>query len=123
MFARASFGKWLLVAVGFFVLFYVLPAIRCTVVSRHNCCSALIDISLTNGFKEELLFRGLFLQKYTWVFAQLLRNTLQAAVFAFCSSALGYAPSALLFIAVVVFPLGLAARYLTCASLRSTALS
>jgi len=122
-------GKWLLLAVAFFVAMYVftatiplrpgsfaerlLPTNGTLTVARFIALSpALIVISLTNGFEEELLFRGLFLQRYTWLFGAVVANVLQAAVFAFAHLGVSYTPSALVFVALIVFPLGLAAGYL-----------
>lgn len=126
---RGSVSKWLFAAVAFFVLFFVftatiplrpgsfaerlLPTNGALTISQFIALSpALIVMSLTNGFEEELLFRGLFLQKYAWLFGAVVANLLQAAVFAFAHLGVSYTPSALFFVAVVVFPLGLAAGYL-----------
>jgi membrane protease YdiL (CAAX protease family) len=122
-------GKWLLAAVVFFVLLYVftatiplrpgsfaerlLPTNGALTIAQFLALSpALVVMSLTNGLEEELLFRGLFLQKYTWLFGAIVANILQALVFAFAHLGVSYTPSALFFVAVVVFPLGLAAGYL-----------
>ena len=126
---KGILGKWLLLAVGFFVVFYVftatiplrpgsfaerlLPTNGALTVAQFIALSpALIVMSLTNGLEEELLFRGLFLQRYTWLFGAVVANLLQALVFAFAHLGVSYTPSALVFVGLVVFPLGLAAGYL-----------
>ncbi len=122
-------GKWLLAAVCFFVLFYVFVATiplrpgsfaeqllpthgALTIAEFIAFTPALLLVSLTNALQEELLFRGLFLQRYTWLFGAVVANVLQAAVFAFAHLGVSYTPSAVLFVAVIVFPLGLAGGYL-----------
>ena len=128
-FRKGSIGKWLLLAIGFFVVFYVFTATiplrpgsfaerllptngTLTVVGFLALSPALIVMSLSNGLEEELLFRGLFLQKYTWFFGAVWANVLQAAVFAFAHLGVTYTPSAILFVAFIVFPLALASGYL-----------
>jgi membrane protease YdiL (CAAX protease family) len=126
---KGIFGKWLLLAVGFFVAFYIFTA---TIPLRPGSYAerllptngplsiagflalspALIVMSLSNGLEEELLFRGLFLQKYTLFFGAVWANVLQAAIFSFAHLGVTYTPSAILFVAVIVFPLALASGYL-----------
>jgi hypothetical protein len=74
-------GRWLLGAIVFFVLFYLflaslplrpdslarrlLPESSTLTLAGFTALTpALLLVSLSNGFEEELLFRGLFLQKY-----------------------------------------------------------
>jgi len=73
---------------------------------------ALLVLVFSNGFQEEFLFRGLFLQRYNAFFGPYLANVLQALVFAFAHVGITYTPSALVFILIAVFPLGLLAGYL-----------
>ncbi|MGN6813008.1 MAG: lysostaphin resistance A-like protein, partial [Thermomicrobiales bacterium] len=73
---------------------------------------ALLVVAFTNGFEEEVLFRGLFLEKYQALFGFGVANMLQAAAFAIAHVGISYTPAALFFIVVLVFPLGLAAGYL-----------
>ena len=77
---------------------------------------ALLVMVVSNGFEEEFLFRGLFLQKYNWFFGAGFSNILQAVVFSAAHVGVGYTPSAVFFIAAVVFPLGLLAGFLMRAS-------
>ena len=73
---------------------------------------ALLVMVISNGFQEELLFRGLFLQKFHDFFGIHGSNFLQAAVFALAHIGVTYTPSALVFIVLYVFPLGLLTGYL-----------
>jgi membrane protease YdiL (CAAX protease family) len=73
---------------------------------------ALLAIVLCNGFLEELVFRGLFLRKYTAFLGPVLANVTQAAIFALAHVGISYTPFALLFIALIVFPLGVLFGYL-----------
>jgi membrane protease YdiL (CAAX protease family) len=77
---------------------------------------ALLVMALSNGFQEELLFRGLFLQRYTLFFGAGVANVLQAGVFTVAHVGVTYTPMLLLFLVAVVFPLGLLAGFLMRAS-------
>ena len=59
---------------------------------------ALLLVAFSNGFQEEFLFRGLFLQKYNTFFDARVSNVLQAAIFSFAHAGVTYTPSALFFI-------------------------
>ncbi|MGN6812163.1 MAG: lysostaphin resistance A-like protein [Thermomicrobiales bacterium] len=122
-------GGWLIFALVFFVGFYVYlatltlrpdsPARRLLPTNGSLSLAhllaltpALLVVALSNGFEEEVLFRGLFLQKYQALFGFGVANVLQAAVFAVAHIGISYTPTALFFIIVLVFPLGLVAGYL-----------
>jgi uncharacterized protein len=122
-------GGWLALAVVFFVLFYLfvatlplrpdspahqlLPANGSLTFARFlTLTPALLVVAVPNGFEEEFLFRGLFLQKYSAPFGFGAANVLQAIVFSIAHAGISYMPTALLFIFAVVFPLGLVAGYL-----------
>lgn len=90
-----------------------LPIQGTMTISRYFALSpALLVMVISNGFEEELLFRGLFLQRYGVFFGAWGANILQALVFAFAHAGVTYTPDALLFILVAVFPLGLIGGYL-----------
>jgi membrane protease YdiL (CAAX protease family) len=127
---KGIIGKWLLIAVVFFALFYVftatiplrpgsfaerlLPTNGTVTLARFIAFSpALIVISLSNGFEEEFVFRGLLLSRFNWFFNPWTANILQAAIFSFAHLGVTYTPSALVFVVIVVLPLGLVAGYLT----------
>jgi len=122
-------GRWLLLAIIFFVLFYffiatiplrpdsfaqrLLPTNGLVTFDRFLALTpALLVMVISNGFEEEFLFRGLFLQKYNFFFNAPVSNVLQAAIFSVAHAGVSYTPSAVLFIVVAVFPLGLLAGYL-----------
>jgi membrane protease YdiL (CAAX protease family) len=126
-------GGWLVLAIIVFVACYVFtatiplrpdsPAQRLfpphgtiTLDRFFALTPALLVLVLSNGFEEEFLFRGLFLQKYNAVFDPRTSNVLQAAVFSVAHAGVTYTPSALLFISLLVFPLGLVFGYLMRAS-------
>jgi membrane protease YdiL (CAAX protease family) len=71
----------------------------------------LLVLALVNGFKEELWFRGLFLNKYEPLLGFRLSNFLQAPIFAASLIEAEFA-SALIGIVLVSFVLGLGLGYL-----------
>jgi membrane protease YdiL (CAAX protease family) len=116
-------GRALVIGVAGFVVFYALAALQLSSrifptsgpVSLHRYLAltpALLVVVLSNGFLEELVFRGLFLRKYNAFFGPYLSNVLQAVVFALAHVGVTYTPFALAFIVLIVFPLGLLAGYL-----------
>jgi membrane protease YdiL (CAAX protease family) len=114
-------GRWhvlaLVVFVGLFVLIGVrapsyIPVRGTLSLDRYlPLAPALLVMVLSNGFEEELLFRGLFLKPLGRTFGVVWANVLQALVFAYAHLGVTYVPSAVLFILVAVFPLGLVAGY------------
>lgn len=117
-------GRALVIGIAGFVLFYGLFLLRpggsqffpmhgaLTRQSYLALTPALLAIVVSNGFLEELVFRGLFLRKYNAFFGPFLANVTQAAIFALAHVGVSYTPFALLFIALIVFPLGLLLGYL-----------
>jgi len=73
---------------------------------------ALLVLVISNGFQEEFLFRGLFLQRYEAFFSPVFAVVLQAIVFSIAHLGISYTPSAALFTLLFVFPLGIATGYL-----------
>jgi len=130
IYARSGkIGGWFAFAIIFFVGFYLfvatlplrpdssahqlLPANGTLTFARFLAFTpALLLMVISNGFEEEFLFRGLFLQKYKVFFGFGASNVLQAMIFAIAHAGITYTPTALFFIVAVVFPLGLAAGYL-----------
>ncbi len=126
---KGVLGRWFVFAIVFFVLFYVflaslplrpdspahrlLPENGTLTLGRFLALSpALLLVSLSNGFEEEFLFRGLFLQKYEVFFGARVANVLQAMVFASAHMGITYTPNFLLFAVLLIFPLGLLGGYL-----------
>lgn len=122
-------GKWPFAAIAFFVLFYaftatiplrpgsvaerLLPTNGTLSLAQFFALSpALILVSLSNGVEEEVLFRGLFLPRLNAIFNAWTANIVQAAIFSVAHLGVTYTPSALVFIILIVFPLGLVAGYL-----------
>lgn len=126
-------GRWLVFAIAAFLAVYVyiatiplrpgspiqqvLPIGANLTIQRVLALTpGLLVMALSNGFQEELLFRGLFLQRYTLFFGPGVANVLQAAVFAVAHVDVTYTPMLLVFLVTVVFPIGLLAGYLMRAS-------
>jgi membrane protease YdiL (CAAX protease family) len=118
-----SFGRALIIGIAGFVFFYGLFLIRpaSKFFPTHGAMTtshvlaltpALLTVVLSNGFLEELVFRGLFRRKYDSVFGPYLANVVQAAIFALAHVGVAYTPFGLLFVALIVFPLGLLLGYL-----------
>ncbi len=121
-------GRWFAFAVIFFVVFYVflatlplrpespahlfLPMSTLTLDRFLTLTPALLVVSMSNGFTEEVVVRGLFLQKFNAFFNPPVSNVLQAIIFSSAHAGITYSPSVLLFIVLYVFPLGLATGYL-----------
>ncbi|HEX5503465.1 MAG TPA: CPBP family intramembrane glutamic endopeptidase [Thermomicrobiales bacterium] len=129
IYARVGKRGWFVGALVFFAAFYgylatialrpdspahrLLPTNGPLTLARFLALTpALLVVAVSNGFEEEFLFRGLFLQKYTAFFGAGVANVLQAALFATAHAWITYTPTALLFIVALVFPLGLLAGYL-----------
>jgi membrane protease YdiL (CAAX protease family) len=117
-------GRWLAFSIAFFVLFYaftvtiplrpgsfterLLPTNGALDFGRLIALTpALLLMVISNGFEEELLFRGLFLPRYEPFFGARLSNVLQAAIFALAHAGVTYTPATFLFLLIAVFPLGL----------------
>ena len=130
---RGAGGRWLVLAIGVFLALYVFvatlplrpgsPAQRLlptngpvTLDRLLALTPALLVMVLSNGFQEEFLFRGLFLQQYERFFGARVANVLQAAVFSVAHVDVSYTPLLLVFLAGVVFPAGLLAGFLMRAS-------
>jgi uncharacterized protein len=116
-----TFGRAFVIGIAGFVLFYLIgssshrffPTNGTLTFSHYLALTpALLVLVLSNGFLEELLFRGLFLQKYNAFFGPYLSNVVQAVIFALAHVGVSYTPFALLFIVLFVFPLGLLTGYL-----------
>jgi len=126
---KGVLGRWLVFAVVFFVLFYfllatlplrpdspaqrLLPQSGTLTLGRFLVLTpALLVVSFSNAFEEEFLFRGLFLQKYGVFFGPRIGNVLQAMVFASAHVGVTYTPNFLLFVVLLIVPLGLFGGYL-----------
>jgi membrane protease YdiL (CAAX protease family) len=124
IYARAGKrGRWFIFALVAFVIIYIL-ALRgagSRLFSTHGGLTppqvlaltpALLVLVISNGFQEEFLFRGLFLLKFTAFFGFFVADLLQASIFTIAHAGVTYTPIILLFLVVIVLPLGLFAGYL-----------
>ena len=122
-------GKWLALAIAVFVILFLFTA---TIPLRPDSPAqrllpsngpmsfdrfvmvtpALLVMVVLNPLQEEVLFRGLFLQQYEFFFGARLANVLQALIFAIAHAGVSYTPVALVFIVLVILPVGLFAGYL-----------
>lgn len=120
---NGKIGRWFAFSIIVFVLIYLLmatghtsrfiPTNRTLTLDRFlTLTPPLLALVISNGFQEEILFRGLFLQKYTIFFSPRVSIILQAIVFSIAHLGITYTPSALIFIILFVFPLGLFTGYL-----------
>jgi uncharacterized protein len=122
---RGSFGRGYVIGVIGLVAFYVLtyrvlshsrfmPVNGTISFSRYlGLTPALLAVVATNGFLEELLFRGLLMSKLNIAFGPYLSTFVQAVIFASWHIGVSYTSSVLVFVVLVVFPLGLMCGYLT----------
>ncbi|BAS18298.1 hypothetical protein AHiyo8_pI66020 (plasmid) [Arthrobacter sp. Hiyo8] len=74
---------------------------------------ALLAAAAANGFLEELMFRGMLMSKLNIAFGPYLATFIQAVIFASWHVGVTYTSSAVVFIVLFAFPLGLIGGYLT----------
>ena len=114
---RGDLRLGLLVGLAVIAIFYVLTAVIGITIAGMSSgfflslTPFLLILAVANGFKEELWFRGLFLNKYETILGFRLSNFLQAAIFA-ASVVEAEFSSILLGFALVSFFLGLGLGYL-----------
>jgi hypothetical protein len=120
---NGKIGWWFAFSILVFVIIYLLmatghtsrfiPTNRTLTFARFlTLTPALLALVISNGFQEEFLFRGLFLQKYNAFFSPLVSIILQAIVFSIAHLGVTYTASAVVFTILLVFPLGLFTGYL-----------
>jgi membrane protease YdiL (CAAX protease family) len=122
---RGRFGRAYLIGIVGFVAFYVLtyralshtrfmPVRGAFDFRRYlGLTPALLATVAANGFLEELMFRGLLMSKLNLAFGPYMSTFVQAVVFASWHLGVGYTSSVLVFVVLIVFPLGLLGGYLT----------
>lgn len=120
---KGRIGKQFIFATVAFVVLYIITA---RIPSHHifpmgslitlktfiTLTPALLISVISNGFQEELLFRGLFLNKYEYYFGGNGANIMQSIVFTIAHAGISYTPALTFFLIFIVFPLGLFAGYL-----------
>ena len=101
-------GRWFVFAIIFFVVFYVflatlplrpdspahrfLPLSTLTFDRFLTLTPALLVVSMSNGFTEEVVVRGLFLQKFSAFFNPAVSNVLQAIIFSSAHAGISSSP-------------------------------
>ena len=98
---------WLPVGIAAWIVFPVLAYL--IMPNREGALDKLLPLApwillfvFSNAFMEELLFRGLFLQRYSAFLGRALSNVLTAVVFALMHTQVTYAADMLQFLAIVV---------------------
>ena len=104
---KGKIGVWLPVGIVAWMVFPVLAFFLLP--NREGALDKLLPLApwillfvFSNAFMEELLFRGLFLQRYSAFLGRALSNVLTAVVFALMHTQVTYAPEMLQFLAIVV---------------------
>jgi membrane protease YdiL (CAAX protease family) len=122
---RGRFGRAYLIGIVGFVALYVLtfrvlshthfmPFKGDLSLSRYlSLTPALLVMVASNGFLEELTFRGLLMSRLNLVFGPFMSTLVQAVIFASWHLGVTYTPYLLVFVVFVIFPIGLIAGYLT----------
>jgi membrane protease YdiL (CAAX protease family) len=122
---RGRFGRAYVIGIVGLIAFYVLTfrvLSRTTFMPENGTITLARYLSLTppllimvaaNGFLEELTFRGLLMSKLNLAFGPVLATFVQAIIFASWHVGVTYTSSALPFIVLLVFPMGLLGGYLT----------
>ena len=116
-------GLWLAISITAFVLFYlattsghlarIFPTNGSVTLARTlPLTPALLVLVISNGFQEEFLFRGLFLRRYLSFFGTRAALVVQSLVFSIAHLGVMYTPSAIIFVTIIVFPLGLLLGYI-----------
>jgi membrane protease YdiL (CAAX protease family) len=98
---------WLPVGIAAWIVFPVLAYL--ILPNREGALDKLLPLApwillfvFSNAFMEELLFRGLFLQRYSAFLGRALSNVLTAVVFAVMHTQVTYAADMLQFLAIVM---------------------
>jgi membrane protease YdiL (CAAX protease family) len=122
---RGRVGRAYLIGIVGFVAFYLLtyralshsrfmPVHGTIGLTRYLALTpALLAVVATNAFSEELMFRGLLMSKLNLAFGPYLSTVVQAVIFASWHVGVSYTSSVLVFVVLLVFPLGLFGGYLT----------
>ncbi len=103
---RGRIGIWLPVGIAAWLVFPVLAYLLLP--TREGALDKLLPLApwillfvFCNAFMEELLFRGLFLKRYSVFLGRILSNLLTAVVFAVMHTQVTYASEMLQFLAIV----------------------
>jgi membrane protease YdiL (CAAX protease family) len=109
---KGRLGIGLLIGAIAFVIFPIIAYL--TVASQEGVLTKLLSLSpwillfvLSNGLMEELLYRGVFLQRCEPFMGKNLSNLLTAIVFTLIHTQVTYAADMFVFLVLIVFPLSL----------------
>jgi len=104
---KGRIGIWLTVGIVAFIIFPVIGYLP--LANQEGVLNKLLSLSpwillfvLSNGFMEELLFRGLFLKRYEPFLGKGLSNLLTAIVFTLMHTQVTYAPQMLQFLLIAL---------------------
>lgn len=104
---KGRIGIWLTVGIVAFIIFPVIAYFP--LAGQEGVLNKLLSLSpwillfvLSNGFMEELLFRGLFLKRYEPFLGKGLSNLLTAIVFTLMHTQVTYAPQMLQFLLIAL---------------------
>ena len=104
---KGRIGIWLTVGIVAFIIFPVIGYLP--LANQEGVLNKLLSLSpwillfvLSNGFIEELLFRGLFLKRYEPFLGKGLSNLLTAIVFTLMHTQVTYAPQMLQFLLIAL---------------------
>ena len=104
---KGRIGIWLTVGIVVFIIFPVIGYLP--LANQEGVLNKLLSLSpwillfvLSNGFMEELLFRGLFLKRYEPFLGKGLSNLLTAIVFTLMHTQVTYAPQMLQFLLIAL---------------------
>ena len=104
---KGRIGIWLTVGIVAFIIFPVIAYFP--LASQEGVLSELLSLSpwillfvLSNGFMEELVFRGLFLKRYEPFLGKGLSNLLTAIAFTLMHTQVTYAPQMLQFLFIAL---------------------
>lgn len=105
--SKGRIGIWLAVGVVAFIIFPVIGYLP--LANQEGVLNKLVSLwpwillfVLSNGFTEELLFRGLFLKRYEALLGKGLSNLLTAIVFTLTHTQVTYAPQMLQFLLITL---------------------
>ena len=104
---KGRIGIWLTVGIVAFIIFPVIGYLP--LANQEGVLNKLLSLSpwillfvLSNGFMEELLFRGLFLKRYEPFLGKGLSNLLTAIIFTLMHTQVTYAPQMLQFLLIAL---------------------
>ncbi len=115
---KGRLGTGLAIGLIAFIVFPIIAYLP--LASQEGILDTLLSLSpwillfvLSNGFMEELLYRGLFLRRFEPFLGERLSILLTAIVFTLIHTQVTYASDMFVFLVLIVFPLSLIWGYMT----------